>query len=156
MAHEPVNRDRLEVRWRYSKQCVLSSFPRCFSLPFKSAQQGPRSIPASGQIIVRHHPEIEYGPGKYTVVTPGDGTCDPDSVAHGLLWMEEDGELFRSALKTRKANMSDHEWLSKASAEAEARILAHSRPRSNATDKKARNACFEFPACEPYLRYVTS
>ena len=76
----------------------------------------------AGQIIAVHHPEMEYGPGKWSVVTVGDGTCDHDTVIHGLFWTEEEARLFASAMQKKKDNTADDDWLTKVSNEAAQRM----------------------------------
>jgi hypothetical protein len=71
-----------------------------------------------------HPPEIKYGPGKWSVATVGDGTCDRDTVIHGLFWNEEDAQLFVPGMQKKKGNMPDHEWLAKVSDEAAERMKA--------------------------------
>lgn len=76
----------------------------------------------AGEIVALNHPELEYGPGKWSVVTVGDGTCDRDTVIHGLFWNEEEARLFASAMQKKKGNMPDHDWLNKVSDEAAQKI----------------------------------
>jgi hypothetical protein len=76
----------------------------------------------AGQIVAVFHPDIKYGPGKWSVVTVGDGTFDRDTVIHGLFWTEEEARLFVSAMRTKKGNTPDGAWLTKVSDEAAQRM----------------------------------
>jgi hypothetical protein len=76
----------------------------------------------AGKIVAVNHSEMEYVPGKWTVVTVGDGTCDRDTVIHGLFWSEEEARLFASAMQTKKGNMPDDDWLTKVSDKAAQRM----------------------------------
>ena len=90
---------------------------------FDPCRGNPRPNDA-GNIIAVHHPDIEYGPGKWRVVTVGDGTCDRDTVTHGLFWTEQDARVFVLAMQAKKGSMSDDAWLEKVSGEAAERIAA--------------------------------
>jgi hypothetical protein len=76
----------------------------------------------AGQIIVVHHPEMEYGAGKCSLVRVGGETCDRGIVIHGRFWTEEEARLFATAMHKKTGHMADEDWLTKVSNEAAQRI----------------------------------